>query len=224
MRLIFVCLSFLGLFAVPVLAGPWPRAEGKGFVSASRELRDGQDWSAIYAEYGISNRVTFVFDAGAAEAGGEKLAIASLRLPVWASGAQRIAVSFGSGLGQPSDDDTTRHAGMSYPVVQALMTWGTEITTPKLNGWSTLDATFRETPGADEAERKLDATLGVHLGASGALVSQAQFSDRKAASEQLRLGVGWVEHIGQMAVEAGVGKRLRQNRETDLKIGVWFDF
>uniref|UniRef100_UPI0035B1051E hypothetical protein n=1 Tax=Paenirhodobacter enshiensis TaxID=1105367 RepID=UPI0035B1051E len=217
MRAVLVlCLVASG--PVPAAAGPWLRTPGTGFVSLSREVRpDGTDWSALYAEYGVSERLTAVLDAGSSEAGGGGMAIGSVRVPLWQGGAGRVALGFGLGEGW-------RDGGApSYTVVQGVLSWGRSFERAGRSGWTTLDATVRDTPGAAASERKLDATLGAWMRPGNALIGQAQFSDWNGG-EQLRLGFGWVTRLGPVSVETGVGQRLRQGRETDLKIGLWVEF
>ncbi len=178
-----------------------------------------------------------VLDAGRDEHGGWR-AIVALRRPVWQSGAQRVAVSFGLGLERPKDGDlppdgvlsSLALAGLApldstvYPVVQTGLAWGMGFDTARGPGWATVEASYRQVLDIDREERKLDATLGLNLRETRAVYGQIQYSDPRVVTPQIRLGLGWVEHFGPVAIEAGVGKHLRQDREVDAKIGLWIRF
>lgn len=210
---LFLVTSFC-LFGNVVFAGPWMRPVGETFVSFSSEIHDGTDWNGLYAEYGISDRATFVLDAGVAEEGRERIAIASLRTPLWDRGAQRLAVTFGAGAGETKGDL------MAHPVVQVALNWGMGFET----GWATVDVTARETPYYNGATRKMDATVGYNLWASYSIIGQAQYDGPRDKDEQWRVSLGWAQHFGPVTVAVDVGQRLRQNRETDVKVAFWLKF
>ncbi|MFT3689287.1 hypothetical protein [Paenirhodobacter sp.] len=222
------------LLAGTATAGPWPRAPGGVFASLSREIRSGDDWDALYVEYGWNERMTFVLDAGRSQNGGW-IAILSTRIPLWTLGRHHFAVSVGGGkehvvypgLSDDIDPNALLHYGMTpgdYMLMQYGASWGMGFDSRFGSGWATLDGTLRKSSIGNREERKLDATLGVNLSDSNTLFSQAQYSWTKYSEGQLRLGLGWVRHFGPLAIEAGIGKRLRLDRETDAKIGLWLTF
>ncbi|HEY0213189.1 MAG TPA: hypothetical protein VGC40_06330 [Paenirhodobacter sp.] len=240
MRLILsACLCVLGCLAAQgVAAGPWPRAPGGFFAAISREMRDGGDWDALYAEYGLTQRLTFVLDAGRATRGGGWRAVAALRMPVLTWGRQQVAISLGAGLERPNDLDLPADGVLSslalaglapldstvYPAIQTGISWGMGFDTVYGAGWATVDASLRRMPDLEAEERKLDLTLGLNLRPSSAVIGQIQYADPRIVDPQIRLGLGWVEHFGPMALEAGVGKRLRHDGEADVKVGLWVEF
>lgn len=207
-------LTSLCLSGHAAVAGPWMRPVGEGFVSVSREMREGTDWTALYAEYGISDHATFVLDAGHAEVGREQIAVASLRVPIWQGGAQRFAFTFGAGMGKKEGDL------FAHSVAQAALNWGIGFS----KGWATVDLTARETPRYDDATRKMDATLGYNVWSSSSVIAQAQYDHPRDKAEQLRVSLGWAQHFGPVTVALDLGQRLRQNRESDVKLALWLTF
>ncbi|RWR31994.1 hypothetical protein D2T31_03285 [Sinirhodobacter populi] len=235
-RILFALLA-LGLATQTATAGPWPRTPGDLFLTFGREIRDSGAWESVYAEYGISERMTFVLDAGQSKEGGW-LGYAALRMPVWDSGAQRVAMSFGFGLEHSKYDALTPEMalaplaakglisadGATYAMLQTAIGWGMGFDTALGGGWSTVDATLRRAVSDEREQRKLDAAVGLNLRETRAVFGQVQYSDPRVIDPQIRIGAGWVEKFGQISVEAGVGKHLRHDKDTDLKLGLWLEF
>lgn len=190
------------------------RPVGEAFMSIGHETRRGVDWTALYAEYGWSDHATIILDAGVAEEERERIALLSLRTPLPEWGGQKLALTFGAGAGKAKGDF------MAHPVVQVALNWGKGFG----NGWTTVDLTARETPYYNGAARKVDITVGYNPWASSSIIGQAQYEDARDKDEQTRISVGWVQHFGPVAAVVEAGKRLRQNREPDVKLSLWLKF
>lgn len=235
MHRVVIALSLLFcLFAGAAMAGPWARTPGGVFAAISREIRAGEDWDAVYAEYGWSERMTFVIDAGRSQSGGW-IAILATRIPLWTIGRHHFAISVGGGkehvvypgLTDEIDPNALLAYGMTpgdYIILQYGASWGMGFDSRFGPGWATLDGTLRQSTIGNREERKFDATLGLNLSETRSVFTQAQYSWTKYQEAQLRLGLGWAEHFGPVAIEAGFGKRLLHHGEADAKIGLWLTF
>ena len=105
------------IVAAAVLAAapprPWP-GPGRGRKARSSFLRraglyrrahplaataDIRSWSSLYAEYGLTDRLTLGLDAGLGQGQDERVeaALVFARLPVWSPGEHRVAVDLGLG-------------------------------------------------------------------------------------------------------------------------------
>lgn len=230
-------LSVLGIgCAVTASAGPWPRPVGEAFLAAGHELRADGGWDGIYAEYGWGPRLTLVLDLGRSASDASWTAMAALRVPVWSSGESRVAVSLGSGLSHPkrASEPSPEEAALlprwlisaraADQVAQVGLHWGMGFTSDLGAGWASVDAVWRIAPGGSTGERKLDATLGLNLTPSRAILSQIQYSAPQEGDPQIRLGLGWLETFGRVTVEIGLGQRFLGEGGRDLKLGLWTRF
>ncbi len=226
MRLALALLAGLAcLAAAPAVAGPWARGEGETFLSLSWEgtadaaaaLRapDALDLDhlvTIYAERGLTPRLTFGLDAAGAP-GGTYSGYAFLRRTLSAPDAvQQWAVMGGLGL---RDDGGLAVLGAS---------WGRGLETRWGGGWTNVDAQARLLPEGGVAT-KVDGTLGLKPWDGTSFIGQLQLSDYPDADPAARLSTSWVREVRDgISLEMGVLQDLTGPHETGLKIGTWLAF
>ena len=110
MRMPIAAVLF-ALAATEAAAGAWPRPKGETFVSiATRQstgartligaVQDLHNYTSIYAEYGLTERLTVGLDAGHGSGPDEAVdaALVFARLPVWSPGEHKVAADLGFGL------------------------------------------------------------------------------------------------------------------------------
>ncbi len=223
MRLALAALAALA--GCPAAAGPWARGEDATFLSLSWEgttdvaatLRtpDALDLDhlvTVYAERGLSPRLTFGLD-GAARPGGSYSGYAFLRRTLTAPDAvQQWAVMGGVGM---RDDGGMAVLGAS---------WGRGLETRWGGGWTNVDGQVRLLPDGEVAT-KLDGTLGLKPWDGTSLIGQLQLSDYPGSDPAARLSTSYVREItDSLSLEMGVLQDLTGPHETGLKIGTWLAF
>lgn len=146
------------LAATPALAGPWLRAEGTGFSATTAEVapsdRHGIDlYNSVYAEYGLTPRLTLGLDGGGDTAGNGN-ALVFLRFPLREGRHSRMAAELALGARWSLTELT--------PLVRPGLSWGRGIALFGYSGWTTLDATLTIPGGGGTILPKLDAMIGLN--------------------------------------------------------------
>ena len=143
----------------PANAGPWLREEGSVFLSFGQNLAlsDGAQLPVnvdphLYAEWGMSERVTLVFAAFSGDAGRETTiemrGVMALPLP----DGSRDALSATLGAGARVIDGTE---GVE-PLLQGGISWGRGLS----SGWIMAEALLTYRPRSGRHEGKVDLTWG----------------------------------------------------------------
>jgi len=226
----FVLAIFLATFVTVALAGrltagPWPREEGKSFLSVSTSFSWPQDalghdqwrYSSVYYEYGLRRRLTFGLDAGS-NADGNYAAFVFLRTPILESAKPHL-FSLRAGLGA-----TGGGAGHDT-VVMAGAAWGRGFESRFGGGWATLDLQAHYLVDAGELIVKADATVGVKPTDKWKVMMQVQSGSYPNNDPFLRLApsVAWSWAPGRH-LEIGGQIGLVNDDRVGLKIGTWFEF
>lgn len=142
-------ILWLCLFCTPVWAGAWPREKGNVFASLSHwAARDqSQSYTALFAEWGVTQHLTLGVDAGRAVSGASK-AVIFLRAPLHGFGGPAVAAEIG--LGQIAGKAVFR-PGLSF---------GHAIAGRKGKGWLAFDGVLELDIEDHDIDLKADITLG----------------------------------------------------------------
>jgi len=146
------------LAASPAAAGPWLRAEGTTFSATTAEISSSDPfglalYTSVYAEYGLTPRLTLGFDGGS-DTLGNGSGLIFLRFPLHVAEQSRMAAEIGLGARWSLTERT--------PLVRPGLSWGRGITLFGHSGWTTLDATLTIPGDGGAILPKLDATLGLN--------------------------------------------------------------
>ncbi len=172
MRILIILL----LMATQTQAGPWPREKGKVFLSYGGQFdvdtKTGltSNTSTLYAEYGLTQKLTIGVDLGGDETRANK-AIAFARLPILNDDrATKIAVEIG--IGQVSNS----------PALRPGVSVGRGLTLGEHNGWITADTRFVLMDGDNDFLFESDFTFGMGISKRSKLIAQLQLGAPADAS------------------------------------------
>jgi hypothetical protein len=154
-RLLAACLGALALLwmqGAPLGAGSWPREAGTGFASLTQWQGGGGSggYTALYAEYGLTPRLTLGLDAGRSVAGHDK-SVLFLRLPILRVLGGPVAAELGYGT----------IAGQA--VLRPGLSWGRSLSRPRWQGWLSVDTRLEWGMDSKTLDEKTDFTLGLTL-------------------------------------------------------------
>lgn len=213
-------ILFMSLGAM-AQAGAWPRKAGDGFTTLAvrlgwpqdpgdwTSLEPTQDYSTLYLEYGLTDRLTLGLDLGHSVSGAGKTVV-FLQYPVRSAdrGAQ---VSAQLGFGVISGDRVIR-PGLSAG-------WGLK------RGWVTVDGVAETYLDDGRTDLKLDMTWGRNLAHDRKLIVQLQTGQPDGRGPFARLAPSIVLPIrGRFKLETGVTWGLTGDTSMGLKLGLWTDF
>lgn len=215
----FILLSAM---ATPLWAGAWARDKGTLFIAAGGNflLSDGAELPVyydptVYAEYGLTDRVTLGLDLYSADKGRIASAFGFVGVPVGSiTGKTRATVSVGYGYRLNSDTST-----------EALMRLGVAIGRGLDAGWLSLDASATFGTRDRVWRPKADFTWG-HA-----------FDDRWTGTLQLQTGQGYYDDYyakvsptiifklrENLKINVGAVKALSGDGGSALKIETWLTF
>ena len=246
MRLtIRLCRALLAVTAGAAQAGPWPREKGAVFLSFSEERdREGNSYTSLYGEYGMTARNTLGFELGHSNAGETSAMIWWQKVLDKGEGPDRITVSTGMGVLQRDEE--------LVPLAQVGASWGRGWDSLPLlrgirgGGWLAVDARLKvAAPMKDqeelakiaeegggllsyltpETEVKIDATLGWHASQSMMLINQLRMENRDDIGFSGKLATTLVRDLGGPAKgELGVVLPLWGEGEPAVKLAIWVAF
>jgi hypothetical protein len=203
-------------------AGAWPRDEGRTFLSFSNiPAVDGDgdlsSWGGLYAERGLTPRLTLGIDGDRPSGGVNWTAWAFLRWDLAPGAVNRQALSVGIGR-RGTDDGSDLVLRPGIAVGRGFDTrWGA--------GWAEAELQAIHAPEGGWTAWKLDGTLGVRRAEGRLLILQAQASDYPGADPQLRLVPSLVTRVAPgLSVELGVSAELAEPRTLGVKLGTWLEF
>lgn len=219
-------LLWLALLAAPqgaATAGPWPREEGRSFISVGSAILDTgsggtQAEQTLYFEYGLKRQRTLGFSGSAnLSVSGEGhvfLRFAPLARP---SGA---LLAFELGAGAKSIDLAT-----VQPFVKTGLSWGKGLTFGARQGWASIDGAALFGLGHDDSRLKIDATLGVNMGARFKLIGQG-FAEITRAGQSLSLAPSLVytPKRGAVSYQFGAEGKFGSDARTGLRVNIWAAF
>lgn len=217
----FRLIVALCLLAGPLCAGAWPRERGTGFVSAAVRLAwpgplsstpPQPGYQTVYAEYGLTDRLTAGVDLGRSVSGQSKL-VAFLRYPLPVRGDWRSAVELG--LGQIDGE----------PVLRPGVSLGRGTQNAHGFGWLSVDTVAEYGLRRNAIDWKLDATYGVALPRDRKLILQVQSGLPAGRKGFVRLAPSAVFPISKtFSAEVGVTIGLAGDRGTGMMVGLWSQF
>ncbi|WP_102106913.1 hypothetical protein [Oceaniglobus roseus] len=204
-------------------AGAWPREKGTGFLSISQEFgrrADGtlRSYASVYGEIGATDALTLGVKGGMAYGEGYYDGFLFARLPIGpADGKNRFAVELAAGA-------RTLPGGAAEAVLQPGAAWGRGFEAFGKNGWMGIEASFGLGLTTRDTWGKADVTLGLSPSEGSHLILQLQ-SYHDVYGSLYKLAPGYVRRITPaMQIEVGLIHHLTGRRQTELKIGSWFEW
>lgn len=226
----------LPFMAGSAVAGPWPRDKGKVFMSLSAESdSDGNSYTGLYSEYGLTERNTLGFELGYTNVGETSMMLWLQRRLDSGEGPNRLTYSTGFGA--------FMRDGQIFPTGQAGIAWGRGFEDFLGGGWMTVEARIKVagkqqtvvyvqnltrteavflTP---EVTTKIEATLGLRPTESIMFINQLRLEDRRDAAFSAKLATSLVyDWQGITKLELGLIAPLSGPGEMALKVGTWVEF
>ncbi|MRU14243.1 hypothetical protein FDP25_02255 [Roseovarius sp. A21] len=233
-----LALLALCLMAPCASAGPWPRAQGETFLSATYETGGPDDYASLYAEYGLSKRLTLGLDLGATPDTAKKT-IAFARWPVGGTDRPlRMAVQLGLGYAErwrtPPFKLVITGGGplpplpgprpKMRPVLQTGVSLGRGLGILGHNGWITLD-TRAETDDALATQYEADATVGLKTRKGHMFIMQLQTGATDTGQTWAKLAPAYVRQLSNTThLEVGVTAGLMEGNDLAARFGLWQEF
>lgn len=243
-------LSALGLglwlLTAPVAhAGPWPRDPGTGFVALSYELTtpraalsaealavdsspDTYPYTALYAEWGLTQRITMGLDTGWPENAETWTGIAFANFALGPLDARhRFAAQLGIGQRRYVQP------GPFYPqeshetelVLRPGVSWGYGFSGKLEGGWATMETNVELRQDTGGRAVKLDTTLGLRSSQKSAYLIQLQTGDYPNADPYAKLLTSYIYDLTpNIALETGFISGLRGDDSLGLRIATWIRF
>lgn len=219
----------------PAAAGPWARAEKGMFLSLSDERdRDGNSYTGLYGEYGLTARETLGFELGYTNVG-ETSAIFWLQHGLEPIGENRFALSLGLGM--------VSREGMVLPMAQAGADWGRGFQGILEGGWLALETRLKVAGSmtnpedfaglspsefsylTPEVTTKADLTVGLHATDAMMFINQLRLEQREDTGFSSKLATTIVHDlIGPAKIELGAITPLSGPDQQAFKIGTWLEF
>ncbi|WP_299843236.1 hypothetical protein [uncultured Roseovarius sp.] len=215
----FRVLLLLLVLGFQAQAGPWPRGDGKVFLSfhgnaeASRDLLDIRQYATIYGEYGLTDTITLGVDYSGSELGTDK-AIAFVRIPI-ANGDRQLRFSAELGIGLVDGENALR-PGVSV---------GRGVSMRGRHGWITLD-TRLVLPGGEANQRlEADFTFGLSISKRFKAILQLQGGMPSEGDRYLKFAPSVVfERKPGKYFELGVVTGIQNYDAYGVKFGIWKEF
>ncbi|WP_041669196.1 hypothetical protein [Cereibacter sphaeroides] len=237
MRTALASLALASMVALPAsgLAGPWARETGRVFLTLSQQQDGaGESWTGLWAEYGLTPRITLGLDAGRSGRGDGKLILWAQK--AWERGPHRIAASAGLGA--------VRLEGALAPLAQLGGAWGRGIETRFGPGWLALEMRGIVTGRNVTLEQRLDAqtvatvaflvpetsakaelTLGLSPRDRLKVIEQLQLEYGRDSGFDARLATSLVYDLARPTkLEMGLILPIESASEPALKLGLWLEF
>ncbi|GGG71375.1 hypothetical protein GCM10011415_19020 [Salipiger pallidus] len=221
-RIVQLCLmAALTLSGGPAQAGAWMRETSSWFVSTTTRLvwpkdvpaakarADGWTYHTIYAEYGVSERLTLGVDIGVPREGEPKV-IVFMRKPIRQpdTGTQ---IAWDLGVGTIAGDTVIRP--------------GLGIGRGLENGWLNADAMAEISVGEAGMAFKLDLTYGINLARDRKIVLQVQSSKTAEDPFSATFAPSVIFPLtDSLSAEVGGSYGFHEDETMGLLLGLWADF
>ena len=222
----------LVLAAGDAAAGAWPRERGEGFLSLSATtttgartlldaMQDIRSYTSLFAEYGLTERLTVGLDAGYGTGEDKTIATALVfaRLPVWTGpeGRHRVAADLGFGLLDDEDGRQTR--------IRPGLAWGYGFERPWDGGWLGIEASADLHLPSNELALKADLTAGIRPNDTWMLIFQVQTGRYPDDGPLVRLAPSVVCRIGpRMRLQVGGTASVVGDDALGVTVATWLDF
>jgi len=221
MRRLVPLLFALLCTAPPAGAGAWMRETGRGFLSVSGTLRQGDPDArrevSVYADFGLSPRLTLGIDVNE-RPGVAGHALLFARLPL-SRPAARTRVAVEAALGGH------HWRGAWDPMYRLTLSLGRGFLTRRGAGWYAIDAGYERRLGNSTPIYKLDATLG--LSAPGRIRPILQLETARIPGQPLFWAVapGVLIDTGHDTTWLVGLERKSAGRDTiGIKVALWHRF
>jgi hypothetical protein len=238
------CLLASGA-ALPVQAGAWLQEQGHIFVSLSHEVTTPREnlssealaydptpplsgYSALYAEYGLTDWLTIGTDAGRDDEQDTWDGVVFARIPLsptdwrhrWAlqvGVGQRSYIQPGPFYPQESRE--------TEPIARVVLGWGYGFEAPLNGGWLILDGVFEHRFDTGGQPTKLDATAGLRMTDRTSLLLQLQTGDYPDSPAYAKALTGIVLKLGRgFSLETSLIAGLRTDDRLGLRTALWWQF
>lgn len=228
-----ILLLFMLLLPSIATAGAWPREKGEVFLSFSNEISTAANTrhatgTMLYAEYGLTNRLTVGFDGTLGATGTPSEAYLFLRAPLGQlDRPTHLAIGFGLGV---KNIPNPWGATSNQKLARIGASWGRGLK----RGWLGVDmsaATVLNTsinvPGQSGTTYKADFTWGMKPSKRIMLIWQLQTGKSPDGPTYARFSPSVIWSLGQSKgpqVEIGFVKGLTGDESQSLKLGFWKRF
>ena len=228
-----LALLVLATLPDPAQSGAWPREKGGVFLSWSSTVSVLSDTgyevdNSLYAEYGLTSRMTVGFDGYLGATGNVSEGFVFLLLPVGKTDQRaRMALTFAMGQKSiPNPWGTTTKQSLA----KIGLSWGRGLD----HGWLAIDAyatavvhTSLQVPGQSGPEFSADFTWGQKPSDRLMLIWQLQAGKPSNGLAYVKFAPSLVWSIGatkSTQIELGLIKGLTGDESQSLKLGFWKSF
>jgi hypothetical protein len=188
-------------------------------VTGDPSLLLGETSSSVsaYGEYGISPRLTFVFDTARVPGSEIGSSLVWLRQSLSRTAAtHQFALS--AGLGRQ------RTPFGSAPLTALGASWGRGFNSALGGGWTTLDLQYRLAPEGLSVG-KVDGTVGLRPNKKSHVYGQLQLTLPDTGDASARVSMNYVRDVtGALSVELGLLYGVVNNSDAGVRSGIWLDF
>lgn len=215
-------ILMLSLFGSEAAAGAWAREEGEVFVAAGVNfwLSDGARLPVhydptVYAEYGLSDRVTVGLDLHTADAGNIRSGFVFAQIPIGGTDRKfRHAVGLGFGLRADSNAATETLLRASY-------SWGQGLT----KGWLAVDGSVTYAFRDHVFRPKVDATWGHNWADNWTTTLQLQTGQGFTNDFYAKVSPVVIYHWNDnLSVSLGAVQALTGDKGFGLKLESWLRY
>ncbi len=235
MRSVGVALILVLASAPAAQAGAWLREKGKTFAATSLQTtKDNGNEISIYAEYGLSDRVTLGLDStydtdllNYVQGSGpvvdtlEELpqgsGILFLRFPIGPTD-QTNKWAFHVGAGARYID------GEFLKAAELGLSWGRGIQLGERYGWLNIDSSYNVAESPGEPRVKLDGTVGLGITEKTKVMLQ-MFNTFVSDERYIKVAPSLLYAPGKGAVTFQLGSEYLVNGgDASFKVGIWYSF
>ncbi len=211
------------VLALPVAAGAWLRAEGSGFFSLSSSTTYSLDSGfAGYLEYGLAPKTTVGADLDLTMRQGLAMSgtlSAFVRRPI-SLGDRPARMSYQIGLG-------ARISGSDISALaKTTLSYGRSLTWKDRNGWVNVDTGVEWDLDGSNHIGKIDATLGMALGARAKGMFQVFWAIDSGGNTSTTLAPSYIytPKNGKTIYVVGLEAKRSTTQDYGLKFSVWREF
>lgn len=227
-----VAATLLAFAATEAVAGAWPRPKGETFVSvATRQstgartligaIQDVHSYNSIYAEHGLTDRLTVGLDAGQGRGPDESVnaALAFARVPVWSPSPHKVAADLGLGLLADGVEPTQTR-------IRPGLAWGRGFESRWGGGWLGMEASYELRLPSGEHATKADFTAGLKPTEAWMAILQLQAGDYSGADAPIvRLSPSVVRKLGRRAsLQVGAIAPVSGDDAYGALLSLWLTF
>lgn len=235
MRSVAVALILAMASAPSAQAGAWLREKDTGFLSTSLQTtEDNGNEISIYAEFGLSERMTLGFDStydtdllnyvqgtGPLVDSLEELpqgsGIVFLRFPIGPTDkTNKWAFHVGAGARYIE--------GEFLKAAEFGLSWGRGIKIGERYGWVNVDSSYNVADSPGEARTKVDGTIGLGITPKTKVMLQ-MFNTFVADDSYTKIAPSFLYSPGKGAITFQFGSEYLVNAgDASLKVGIWYKF